>query len=120
MNAARILGIYIGNGESEGFDAPDEAEGPGFLGGKAGVPDGENLRTLIDALETLLGFGNRFNGRDPELLGRQCMNNQADALPTVFHAEDRSGERPAETKILVASRCLEEAIGFGGREQIDN
>src|SRR5260370_21177001 len=114
MNAARILGIYIGNGESQGFDAPDEAEGPGFLGGKAGVPDGENLRTLIDALETLLGFGNRFNGRDPELLGRQRMNDHADALPTVCHSEDRSGESPAETKILVPSRFLEETISLGG------
>src|SRR5216684_2196924 len=105
---------------SEGFDAPDEAEGPGFLGGKAGVPDGENLRALIDALETFLGFGDRFNGRDPELFGRKRVENNADALPAVFHAEDGSGKRPAETKILVASRCFKEAIGLSRCEQIHN
>src|SRR5260370_41415452 len=106
--------------ELKGFDAPDEAEGPGLLGGEAGVPDGENLRTLIDTLETFLGFGNRFNGRDPELFGRKRVENNADALPAVFHAEDRSGERPAETQILLASRCFEEAVGLSRCEQINN
>jgi len=66
----RILGSRVADGESEGFDAPDEADGPGFLGGEAGVPDGENLRTLIDAFETFLGLRNRFNRRDPELFRR--------------------------------------------------
>ena len=105
---------------SERFDAPDEADGPGLLGGEAGVPDGENLRALIDALETFLGFGDRFNGRDPELFGRKRMENNADALPAVFHAEDGSGERPAETQILVTSRCFKEAIGLSRCEQINN
>jgi hypothetical protein len=114
------LGRRVGNGESEGFDAPDEADGPGFLGSEAGVPDGENLRTLIDALETFLGFGNRLNRRDPEFLGGKRMEKNADALPAVFHAERRRGERPAETKILRAGRRFEETIGLGRREQIDN
>src|SRR5260370_1931206 len=68
---------------SERFDAPDEADGPGLLGGEAGVPDGENLRALIDALETFLGFGNRFNWRDPELLRPQRMERTPCALPAV-------------------------------------
>src|SRR5258708_4681107 len=48
------------------------------------------------------------------------MENNADALPAIFHAEDWSGERPAETQILVASRCLEEAIGLSRCEQVNN
>ena len=48
------------------------------------------------------------------------MESNAYALPAVFHAEDRSGERPAETQILAAGRRFEEAIGLGWRKQIDN
>src|SRR6266851_7186813 len=48
------------------------------------------------------------------------MENNANALPAVFHAEDRSGERPAETQILMTGRCFEEAIGLSRCEQIDN
>src|SRR5216684_9155895 len=48
------------------------------------------------------------------------MENNADALPAVFHAESRRGQRPAETKILVASRCFEEAIGLSRCEQVNN
>src|SRR5258708_4409063 len=48
------------------------------------------------------------------------MENNANALPAIFHAEDGSGERPAETKILMASRCFEEAIGLSRCEQINN
>src|SRR5260370_554968 len=48
------------------------------------------------------------------------MEGNADALPAVFHAEDRSGERPAETQIRAAGRRFEEAIGLGGCKQIDN
>src|SRR5260370_13330083 len=96
---------------SERFDAPDEAEGPGFLGSEAGVPDGENLRALIDAFETFLGFGNRFNWRDPELFGRKPVESNANALRAIFHPETRRGERPADTQIRVTSRCFNVAIG---------
>src|SRR5260370_39186952 len=48
------------------------------------------------------------------------MENNADALPAVFHAEDGSGERPAETQILVTGRCFKEAIGLSRCEQINN
>ena len=57
----------VGEGESEGFDAPDEAGGPGFLGGERGAPEGENLRALVDAFETFLGFGDRFDRRNPKI-----------------------------------------------------
>src|SRR5947207_1393470 len=49
-----------GGGESEGFDAPGEASGPGLLGGKRRAPAGEDLRALIDALESFVGFGDRY------------------------------------------------------------
>src|SRR5207302_7759741 len=62
-----------GGGESEGFDAPDEASGPGLLGGERRAPDGEDLRALIDALETFLGFGNRFNRGDPEIFDERSV-----------------------------------------------
>src|SRR5713226_3010486 len=48
------------------------------------------------------------------------MKSDADALPAVFHAEDRSGERPAEAQILAAAGRFKEAIGLGRCEQIDN
>ena len=31
-------------------------------------PDGDDLRALINSLESLFGFGNRFDWRDPEFL----------------------------------------------------
>src|SRR6266849_8047663 len=48
------------------------------------------------------------------------MKSNAEALPAVFHAEDWSGERAAETQIFVAGGRFEEAIRLGWREQIDN
>src|SRR5258708_34765123 len=48
------------------------------------------------------------------------MESNADGLPAVFHAQDRSGERPAETQIRAAGRRFEEAIGLGRCKQIDN
>src|SRR6266853_1515960 len=48
------------------------------------------------------------------------MENNADALPAIFHAEDGSGKSPAETQILVAGRRFKEAIGLSRCEQINN
>src|SRR6266571_7204772 len=48
------------------------------------------------------------------------MESNAYALPAIFHAEDRSGERAAETKILRAGWRFEEAIRLGRCEQIDD
>src|SRR5262249_1001726 len=51
------------------FEAPDEPRGPDFLGGERRPPDGKNLRALVDPLEAFFGFGDGFNGRDPESFG---------------------------------------------------
>src|SRR6266850_7142632 len=63
-----ILGGRLGDRGLERFDTPDDAGGPVFLSGEAGTPDGENLGTLVDAFETLLGLGNGLNRCDPEFL----------------------------------------------------
>src|SRR6266850_7868243 len=63
-----ILGGLLGDRGLERFDTPHDAGGPVFLSGEAGTPDGENLGTLVDAFETLLGLGNGLNRRDPEFL----------------------------------------------------
>src|SRR6267143_4080541 len=107
-------------GESEGFDTPDEAGGPGLLDGEAGAPEGKNLRALVDALETSLGFRNRFDRGNPELLGCRCVQSDADALPAVFHAQNRAGQRAAEAKIFLAGGRLEEAVRLRRGEKIDD
>jgi hypothetical protein len=63
------------------------------LGGEQGAPEGEDLGALVDALETFLGFGNRSDRGDPELL---------------------------EAKIVTACRRFEEAVRLCGREKIDD
>src|ERR1700704_4487412 len=110
--------IQLWRRKSEGFDAPDEAGGPGFLGGERGAPEGENLGALVDALEALLGFGDGFDRGDPELLGCRGVQGNADALPAVFHAQDGTGQRATESKIVAAGGSIEEAVGLwgGGRK----
>jgi len=82
----------VGGGELKGFDAADEAGGPGFLGGEGGAPDGEDLGALVDALEAFFGFGDGFDGGDPELFGCGSVKGDAHALPAIFHAQDRAGQ----------------------------
>jgi hypothetical protein len=94
--------LNITFGELKGFDAPDEAGGPVFLSGEAGAPDGENLGTLVDAFEAFFGLGDGFNGSDPELIGSGSVQRETNALPAVFHAQHRAGERAAEAQILRA------------------
>src|SRR6267378_5452432 len=106
--------------KSERFNAPDEAGGPGFLGGERGAPEGEDLGALIDALEALFGFGDGFDGRDPELLGCWSVQDNADALPAVFHAQDGTGQHAAEAKIVAAGGRFKEAVRLGGRQEIDD
>ena len=110
----------VGDGESKGFDAPDEAGGPGLLGGEGRVPDGEDLGTLVDALEAFLGLGDRFDRRDPEFLDKRRVQRDADALPPVLHAQDGAGHRAAEAKTFFAEGRFEKAVGLGGREEIDH
>ena len=51
------------------------------------MPDGKDLGALVDALETFLGFGNRFNWSDPEFFCAWRMQSDAYALPAIFHAK---------------------------------
>src|SRR5216683_7468047 len=120
IECERPLGSRVGDGESEGFDAPDEAGGPGFLGGERGAPEGEDLRALVDALETFLGFGNGFDGGDPEFFDERRVQRDADALPAIFHAQNRAGQRAAEAKIFLAGGGFEETVRLGGGKEIDD
>src|SRR5438552_1846706 len=113
-------GLPAGCEKSKGFDAPDEPGHPGFLCAERRAPDGQNLRTLINALETFLGFRDRFDRRNPELLDERRVQRDADALPAVFHAQDGTGQRTTEAKMVAARRRLKEAVGFGGRKKIDD
>ncbi len=90
--------------------------GPGFGGGEGGAPEGENLRALVDALEAFFGFGDGFDGSDPELLDKRSVQGDAEALPAVFHAQDGAGQYATEAKILAAGGRFKEAVGLGGRE----
>src|SRR5260370_28894966 len=105
--------------KSEGFDAPDEAGGPGFLGGERRAPKGENLRALVDALEAFLGFGDRFDRRNPEILDKGRVQRDANALPAVFHAKDGAGHGATKAKIFLAERRFKKAVGLGGRKEVD-
>src|SRR6266568_3198578 len=105
---------------SERFEAPDEAGGPHFLRCQRRAPDRKDLRPLIDALETLFGFGYGLNGRDPESFGQRRVQRGANALPPVFHAQDGRGERAVEAKIRMAAGSFEEAVRLGGRQKVDD
>ena len=104
----------------ERFDAPDQAGEPWILCGESWMPDGQDLGALVDALETFLGFGNRFNRSYPEFFGARGVKSDADALPAVFHAKHGAWEDAAEAKILRAFWRFEEPVGFGGSEKIDH
>ena len=88
--------------------------------GEVGTPDCENLGALVDALEAVFGFGDGFDGSDPELFGKGRMQADADALPSVFHFEHGTGQDSAEAQVLRAGGRLEEAIRLGRREEIDD
>src|SRR4029079_9595757 len=103
----------------KGFDPPNEASEPGFLRRQRRIPDGEYLRTLVDALETFLGFGNRLNRSDPQFLSARRVNRDADALPAVFHAKQRSGQDAAEAQILPSLWRFKKAVRLGRSQEID-
>ena len=44
------------------------------------MPDGEDLRTLVNALETFLGFGDRLDGRDPEFFDKRRVDHPLDEI----------------------------------------
>src|SRR5207249_485684 len=86
----------------EGFEPPDKAGGPDFLRGGRGVPDRQNLRPLVDALETFFGFGDSFNRRNPECFCQGRMQGDANALPAIFDAQDGRGQCAAEAQVRAA------------------
>ncbi len=89
------------------------------LGGERGAPEGKDLGALVDALEAFFGFGDGFDGGDPEFFDERGVKGHTDALPAVFHAQDGAGERAAEAKILLPGGRFEEAVGLRGGEEID-
>src|SRR4029077_19206248 len=78
------------------------------------------MRSLIDALEALFGFGDGLDGSDPEFLRAGSMKRDADALPAVLHAKLRRGKGATEAEIFRAGRRFEKTVGLGGSEQIDD
>jgi len=104
----------------EGFDAPDEAREPGLLCGKSRLPDGEDLGTLVDALEAFFGFGDGFNRSDPKFFSAEGVKSDANALPAVLHAEHLAGECATEAEILRAFGRFKKTVGLGGSEEVDN
>src|SRR5438445_13863403 len=110
----------VGYEESESFDAPDKARGPGFLGGERRAPEGENLRALVNAFEPFLGFGNRLDGGNPELFDEGRVQGDADALPAVFHAQDGARHGTTKAKIFLAEGRFKKTVRLCGRKEIDD
>src|SRR4029077_8398383 len=102
------------------LDAPEQVSGPRFADGEGWPPEGEDLRALVDAFETLFGFRDSLNRRDPELLGAWSVESHANALPAVFNAGRGAGQAAAKRQVLRAGRCLEKTIGLGGSQEIQH
>src|SRR5260370_1089123 len=98
----------------EGLDPPKQMGSPGFGGGEGGAPESEDLRALVDAFETFLGFRDSFNGRNPELLGARSVESHANALPAIFDAKRGAGGAAAEAEVLRATRRLKKTIVLCG------
>src|SRR5258708_27354097 len=84
------------------------------------MPDGQDLRALVDAVETLLGFRDSFNRGNPELFSAWSVESHANALPAILHAERGAGNAAAETQVLWARRSLKKTIRFCGRKEIQH
>ena len=104
----------------EGFYAPDEAREPRLLRGQWRMPNGEDLRALVDAFEAFLGFGDRFNRSYPKFFCAGGVKRDADALPAVFHAKQRGGQNAAEAKILLPLGRFKKTVGLGRSKKIDD
>lgn len=84
------------------------------------MPNGENLRALINALEAFLGFRNCFDGSDPEFSRTRGVKSDTHALPAVLHAKQRTGQYAAEAKTLAAFGSFEKTVCFGRGEKIED
>ena len=87
---------------------------------RAEPPAREDLRSLIDALESFFRFRHGLNRCNPEILRAWRMQSRAHFLPMIFHMKDGSGQFSAEPQILRAGRGFEKAIAGSWRKQIDN
>src|ERR1700730_339236 len=82
------------------------------------MPDGQDLRALIDALETLFGFRDSCNRGNPELVSARSVESHANALPAILNAERRARDNAAEAQVLWTGRSLKKTIRLCGREEI--
>src|SRR5208283_4220136 len=103
----------------EGFHAPEEARGEGSLHTEIRPPDRKNLRTLINALEAALGFGNCFDWRNPETFGVRSMEFDANALPSILDLEMRRRQHSRKPEVVGARRSDEEAVRVRRSKKID-
>src|SRR5882762_3149231 len=92
--------------------------GPGFGSGERWMPYRQDLRALVDALETFFGFRDGLNRGNPKLLGARSMQRYANALPTIFHAQRGTRDAAAEAQVLRPAWGLEKTIWFSWREKI--
>ena len=60
------------------------------------------------------------NRSDPKFLSARRVNRDADALPAVFHAKQRSGQNAAEAQILPTLRRFKKTVRLGRSEEIDD
>src|SRR6185437_10393173 len=89
-----------GNGEGE-------AASPNMARLKFDGPHGENLRALIDALETLLGFGDGLDGRDPVITCLRGLDGYVDFLPFIDEAQLRRGRGAGPTQGVPFARYFD-------------
>ena len=102
------------------FEAMHQPHGSGYFIVQVRPPQAQDLRALVDAFEARFGFRNRFYRRDPKFIGTRRVQRGAHALPAVFQAQHRSGERSGVAQILRALRRFEKAIVGAGRQEVDD
>ncbi len=100
----------------EGRNFQDQPPGPHFARGKLDRPDCQDLRTLVDPLESFFGFGNGVNRSDPEFAGFGCFNDHRNFLPFIGHAERRCGSRGTPAKLVPLPRGFKITVGHVGSE----
>src|SRR5579859_18521 len=109
----RLNSAQRGNRENE----PAIPDAPGL---KFDRPHGKNLRTLIDALEAFLGFGDGFDRRDPVITRVRGLDGYADFLPFIDEAQLRRGRGAEPAQGIPFARHFDITIGRVWREEIDN
>lgn len=96
---------------------------PFFSWGDVHGPDHQNLRALVNAFETLVRLGNRFDGGDPALGRCGSLYGGSNVLPFVDEAELSAGQagrrdRACPVQRMMAGRSFEITVGLVRREKI--